>query len=215
MRQVVTIVVASAAAVAASMPAQAGEVYAGFGTTGFEPGFAIKLGDNTGIHVDGEFLNYKRTWDNDGNTYDTKLKFSSLGLYGNYFLTERFRVTAGVLVGSRKVTGMGVSSGGTVTINGVTYNVAAGETLMVDAKFPAASPYLGLGFGHADNGPGIGFYFDVGAVFGKPKVKLTPSASIVAQAGQQNIDAEEAKLQEKMNKLRAYPAIKMGLTVGF
>jgi hypothetical protein len=191
-------------------------VFAGIGTTGVELGVATKLGESTGLHVDGEFLNYKRTWESDGTQYDTKLKFSSLGLYGSYFLTERFHLTAGLLVGTRKVTGKGVSSGGTIDINGVPYTVAAGDSVTVDAKFPSASPYLGLGFGHADNGAGLGFYFDVGAVFGKPKVKLTPSANILAQPnGQQNVDAEEAKLQEKMNKLRAYPAIKLGLSIGF
>ena len=215
MRALAQTLAIAACGVAACLPAQAVESFSGLGTTGLELGVAAKLGDSTGIHLDAELLNYKRTWDNDGNSYDTKLKFRSLGVYGNYFLTERFRLTGGVLLGSRKVTGTGVSSGGTITINGTTYAVAAGDSLTVDAKFPSASPYLGIGFGHADNGPGLGFYFDVGAVFGKPKVKLTPSANVVAQAGQANIDAEEAKLQDKMNKLRAYPAIKFGLSVGF
>ncbi len=215
MRRIVCPLAAAACAATVCLPAHAGEMFAGIGTTGVELGFAAKLGASTGIHVDGEFLNYKRSWNNDGNNYDTQFKFRSLGLYGNYFLTERFRLTAGVLAGSRKVTGTGVSSGGTVTINGVSYNVAAGDSLTVDAKFPSVSPYLGLGFGHADNGPGVGFYFDVGAVFGKPKVKLTPSANVLAQAGQANVDAEQAKLQDKMDKLRAYPAIKLGLSIGF
>jgi len=215
MRRIVCPLAAAACAATVCLPAQAGEVFAGVGTTGFELGFAAKLGESTGIHVDGEFLNYKRTWDNDGVTYDAKVKFSSLGLYGNYFLTERFRLTAGVLIGSRKVTGTGVSSGGQITVNGTTYALQAGDSLGLDVKFPAASPYLGLGFGHADNGLGLGLYFDVGAVFGKPKVKLTPNGNLANTVNQSDVDAEQAKLQDKMNKLRAYPAIKLGLSIGF
>ena len=215
MRRTVTTLAAAACAAAVCLPAHAGEVFAGVGTTGIELGFATKLGESTGLHVDGEFLNYKRNWENDGTTYNTKLKFSSLGLYGNYFLTERFRLTAGLLVGSRKITGTGVSSGTTITVNGVSYAVAAGDTLTVDAKFPSASPYLGVGFGHADNGLGVGFYFDVGAIFGKPKVKLTPSGSLAANVRQTDLDTEQAKLQDKMNKLRAYPVIKFGMSIGF
>jgi hypothetical protein len=38
---------------------------------------------------------------------------------------------------------------------------------------------------------------------------------LLAQAGQANVDAEQAKLQEKMDKLRVYPVIKLGLSFGF
>jgi hypothetical protein len=211
---VATLTVAACAAFVAA-PATAGEVFAGLGTTGVELGYATRLAPGTGLHVDGEFLSLKRKFDDNGATYDTKLKFAALGLYGDLFLGESFRFTGGAVIGSRKVEGTGVSSGGTITINGTSYVVAAGETVTVDAKFPSVSPYLGLGFGHARASEGLGFYFDAGAVFGKPKVKLTPSATLLAQAGQANVDAEQAKLQEKMNKLRAYPVIKLGLTYGF
>jgi hypothetical protein len=215
MRPIVAPFVVAACAACACLPASAGEVFAGLGTTGVELGFATKLAPPLGFHVDAEFLSLKRKFEDNGATYDTKLKFSNLGLYGNLFLTERFRITAGAVMGSRKVEGTGVTTGGTVTINGVSYPVAAGESVTVDAKFPSVSPYLGLGFGHATETDGLGFYFDLGAVFGRPKAKLTPSANLLAQAGQANVDAEQAKLQDKMNKLRVYPVIKLGLSFGF
>jgi hypothetical protein len=205
----------AACATSVCLPASAGEVFAGLGTTGVELGFAAKLAPAAGFHVDAEFLSLKRKFDDNGATYDTKLKFSNLGLYGNLFLTDSFRITGGAVMGSRKVTGTGVTTGGTVTINGVSYPVAAGESVTVDAKFPSVSPYLGLGFGHSASSDGLGFYFDLGAVFGRPKAKLTPSANLLAQAGQANVDAEQAKLQEKMDKLRVYPVIKLGLSFGF
>jgi len=211
---VATLAVAACAAFVCT-PAAAGEVFAGLGTSGVELGYATRLAPGTGLHVDGEFLSLKRKFEDNGASYDTKLKFSALGLYGDLFLGESFRLTGGAVIGSRKVEGTGVSSGGTITINGTSYVVAAGETVTVDAKFSSVSPYLGIGFGHAKASESVGFYFDAGAVFGKPKVRLTPSATLLAQAGQANVDAEQARLQEKMNKLRAYPVIKLGLTYGF
>lgn len=215
MRPFVAPLAIAASAAFVCMPASAGEVFAGLGTTGVELGYAAKLAPPVGFHVDAEFLNLKRKFEDNGATYDTKLKFSSLGLYGNLFLTDSFRITGGAVMGSRKVAGTGVTTGGTVTINGVSYPVAAGETVTVDAKFPSVSPYLGLGFGHSTASDGLGFYFDLGAVFGRPKAKLTPSAGLLAQAGQANVDAEQAKLQDKMDKLRVYPVVKLGLSFGF
>jgi hypothetical protein len=198
-----------------STPAAAGEVFAGVGTTGAEFGYAAKLAPNGGLRVDAEFLSLTRKFEDNGATYDTKLKFTNLGLYGDLFLTDNFRFSGGAAIGSRKVSGTGVSSGGTITINGQSYVVSGGDSIVVDAKFPSVSPYLGLGYGHGQASGGLGFYFDAGAVFGKPKVKLTPSASLAQKVAQSDVDAEQAKLQDKMNKLRAYPVIKLGLSYGF
>jgi hypothetical protein len=215
MRSIVATFTAAACTAFACVPARAADVYVGVGSTGVELGYALKLAPSTGLHVDAEFLNLKRSFEDNGATYDTRLKFAAAGVYGDLFLTDSFRFTGGAVIGSRKITGTGVSSGGTITVNGVGYMVAAGETVTVDAKFPSVAPYLGLGFGHGGTGEGLGFYCDFGAVFGKPKVKLTPSAGLLALAGQANVDAEQAKLQDKMNKLRAYPVIKLGLSYGF
>jgi hypothetical protein len=215
MRPFVAPLAIAVCAASVGMPASAGDVFVGLGTTGVELGYATKLAPGAGLHVDAEFLSLKRKFEDNGATYDTQLKFSNLGLYGNLFLTDSFRFTGGLVAGSRKVSGTGVTSGGTITINGVSYPVAAGESVTVEAKFPSVSPYLGLGFGHSASSDGLGFYFDLGAVFGRPKAKLTPSAGLLAQAGQGNVDAEQAKLQEKMDKLRVYPVVKLGLSFGF
>ena len=214
MRSLCTVIAASACAAFIATPAVANEVYAGLGTTGFEVGLAFKVTPHAGLRVDAEFLNLSRTFEKDGATYDTKLKFSNLGLYGDFFLGDSFRLVTGALVGTRKVTGTGVATSGTYTINGVAYP-AAGESVAIDAKFPSVSPYLGIGFGHSQSSAGLGMYFDAGVAFGRPKAKLTPSAGLLAAAGQANIDAEQAKLQDNMNRLRAYPAIKLGLKYGF
>ena len=200
----------AAATVLVNAPAAAAEFFGGIGTTGFEVGLATKLDGNKGLRVDAEFLDFGRTFENNGATYDTKLKFSSLGVYGDYFLGDAFRLTAGAVLGQRKASGNGVATNGTITINGVTYP-AAGESVAAEAKFPSFSPYLGIGFGHAQSSKGLNFYFDAGVAFGKAEAKITPSAGLLAAAGQTNIDAEERNLQDSVNKLKLFPAVKFGL----
>lgn len=195
-------------------PAHAAEAFAGIGSTGVEIGVAQRMGGTTGLRASAEFLSLGRDFERNGATYDTRLKFSSLGLYGDYFLGAGFRLTGGALFGTRKASGNAVASNGTITINGTTYP-AAGESVEAEVKFPSAAPYLGVGYGHHSSGKGLGFYFDLGAAWGKADARLTPSAGILAAAGQANIDAEQANLQESADKLKVYPVVKFGVGYSF
>ena len=195
--------------------AMAGEAFVGFGTTGFEVGFAQKLSDQSGIRVDAEFLSYKRNFSTSDVDYDTKLKFGNAGVFYDHFLSDSFHLSLGALIGTRKLQGTGKASGGTITINGVAYP-AAGESLTLDARFPTVSPYLGLGWGHnLTSANRSGFYFDLGAAVGRPKVTLTATPGLVAAAGQSNIDAEQRSAQDKADKLRVYPVLKVAFGMSF
>ena len=194
--------------------AQAAEAFAGIGTTGIELGVAERMGGAVGLRASAEFLSLGRDFERNGANYDTRLKFSSLGVYGDYFLGGGFRLTGGALLGSRKASGNAVASNGTITINGTTYP-AAGERVDAEVKFPSASPYLGVGYGHHQSGKGLNFYVDLGAAWGKADARLTPSAGILAAAGQANIDAEQANLQESADKFKVYPVLKFGVGYSF
>lgn len=195
-------------------PAQAVELFGGVGTTGLEIGLGSRISSNTGLRVDAEFLDYSRSFDRNGASYDTKLKFSSLGVYGDYFLGDSFRLTAGALIGQRKASGNGVATNGTITINGTSYP-AAGESVDAEARFPSFAPYLGIGFGHAQTSKGLSFYFDAGVAIGKADAKITASPGLVSAAGQSNIDAEQRNLQESVDKLKFFPAVKFGVGYHF
>lgn len=211
-------VAASSLLIAASAlsprPAQATEAFTGIGTTGFEFGVAERLGGTTGLRASAEFLSLGRDFERNGASYDTRLKFSSLGLYGDYFVGGGFRLTGGALLGTRKATGKAIATNGTITINGTTYP-AAGESVDAEVKFPSASPYLGIGYGHHQSGKGLSLYVDLGAAWGKADAKLTPSAGILAAAGQANIDAEQANLQESADRFKVYPVLKFGIGYSF
>lgn len=195
-------------------PAQAVELFGGVGTTGLEIGLGSRISSNTGLRVDAEFLDYSRSFERNGASYDTKLKFSSLGVYGDYFLGDSFRLTAGALIGQRKASGNGVATNGTITINGTSYP-AAGESVDAEARFPSFAPYLGIGFGHAQTSKGLSFYFDAGVAIGKADAKITASPGLVSAAGQSNIDAEQRNLQESVDKLKFFPAVKFGVGYHF
>lgn len=194
--------------------AHALEAFAGLGTTGLELGMAERVGGATGLRMSAEFLDLGRDFERNGATYDTRLKFTSLGLYADYFLAGGFRLSAGALLGNRKASGNAVAANGTITINGTTYP-AAGESVFAQAKFPSAAPYLGIGWGHHQPSPGMNFYMDLGLVVGKADAKLTPSAGIAAAAGPANVAAEQANLQESVDKLKFYPALKLGFGYKF
>lgn len=184
-------------------------------TTGVEIGVAERVGGAAGLRMSAEFLKVGRNFESDGATYDTKLKFSSLGLYGDYFITGGgFRLSAGAVIGTRKATGNAVATNGTLSINGSSYP-AAGESVGAEAKFPSAAPYIGIGYGHHQPSKGSGFYLDLGVVIGKANTTISPSAGIVAAAGQANVDAEQRKLQDSVDKLKAYPVLKFGFSFAF
>lgn len=193
----------------------AGESYVGIGSTGMELGYGLKVQSRTGLRAEVNVLNLGRDFNSNGADYSAKLKFSNLGAYVDYFLGSNFRLTGGVLLGSRKLEGNGVTTGGSVIINGTAYPAAAGEGVTVTDKFPSTTPYLGIGFGHGQRSSGWGFYFDAGVALGKSDVTFAVTPGIVAAAGQANIDAEQAKVRDKLNQLKTYPVIKLGVSYAY
>jgi len=201
--------------VCAATHAAAAEVYGGGGTTGFELGLSQPLADGVGLRIEANSLNVTRDFNTSGVDYDAKLKFGNAGVYLDGFVAGSFRFTGGALIGSRKIHGTARSVGNTITLNGVTYAVGAGDTLDFDAKFPTVTPYLGIGWGHHGSSSGLGFYADVGVAIGKPDVTLSPSASLAAKVSSADLAAEQNNAQDKANDLRLYPVLKLGLRYRF
>lgn len=53
-----------------SAPAHAIELSGGVGTTGLEIGLGSRIGPSTGLRMDAEFLDYSRSFDRNGASYD-------------------------------------------------------------------------------------------------------------------------------------------------
>jgi hypothetical protein len=195
--------------------ATAAELYGGGGTSGFELGLSQPLADSVGLRVEANSLNITRDFDTSGVRYDARLKFGNAGVYLDGFVGGSFRLTAGALIGSRKIHGTARSVGNTITLNGVTYTLAAGDTLDFDARFPTVTPYLGIGWGHRGDAPGLGFYADAGAAIGRADVTLSPSPSLAAKVNTADLAAEQRNAQDKANDWRVFPVVKLGMRYRF
>lgn len=200
---------------AAACAAQAGEVYVGAGTTGAVVGVGGQVAPRAGVRLEANFLDYSRSVSTSNVDYDGKLKSSGGSLLFDFFPVAGgfFRITAGAVLGDNKVTAVGKPRNNTFNINGQVVN-ATGESINFTVKQPSVLPYLGLGVGHTQKA-GWGFFADVGATYGKPKVDFSATPGLVAAAGQANIDAERQDVQNKADHYKFYPVVKLGITYSF
>jgi hypothetical protein len=79
------------------------------------------------------------------------------------------------------------------------------------------APYLGIGYGNVARA-GVNFYFDLGIMFmGSPKASLVASCGGSANCAQlrNDLNAEQARLQDDLSRFKYYPVANVGLTIGF
>jgi hypothetical protein len=88
-----------------------------------------------------------------------------------------FHLTAGVVTNPMTITGTAQPNGGTYTINDVDYTSAQVGTLIAQARFPSASPYVGIGFGTPARNHALEVLFDIGAVIGQPTITMSATGA--------------------------------------
>lgn len=209
-----TIILAMALALGAASQARANEVYTHIGTEGIGLGFSQSISPTLGVRVEGNYGRISRSFETDGVKYDAKIKLGGVGVIGDWFVNQGgFRLSGGLTWNDKKGNGSGHSSTDSVVINGQRYSLV-GEELRGAVKFPTFMPYLGIGWGHHNAGPGWNFTADLGVMFGKPKASLTATPGLAAQAGS-NIEAERRELQDEADKYRVFPILKIGASYRF
>lgn len=198
--------------------AHAGEVYANVGLPGIGLGYAHPI--DSSFSVRGDFMTMgsreKSTTEN-GIAYNGQYKLQRAALFGDWFPFEgSFRVTGGLSSNNYKVTLDASGAGGALTIGDRTYNnTTAADGLNVEIKFPAVTPYLGIGWGH-QMGSGWRMAADVGALIGKAKVSATARGALANQPDiQTNIDKELAELRDGVGKIRAIPQLTFSVGYSF
>jgi len=209
----IAIAVAATMALLAVQVTPAAEVYGTVGTEGLGIGAGYAFNPSADVRADFNWARISHSVDSDGLHFDGTINMAHAGLYADWFpfaSKSRFRVTAGMLIGDDNVTGVLTGKGGTYTIHG--HTVSATETIHAKASMPAVRPYLGLGYGHNTAEKGFSFIADAGVAYGKPSVQYSIPDNIVAQAGAENVAAQEADWTEKANRLRFYPVVKVGVT---
>jgi hypothetical protein len=191
------------------------------GTTGLGGDIGFDLVPTLSARVGYSYLNYSTDIDVTDVNYDSKLKLSNASFLLDWSPLGPFRITAGIIANDNKIDVTGTPSGGTFTINGVTYPAAAVGSLTGQIKTGnSAAPYLGIGYGNVA-GAGVNFYFDLGVMFqGSPKATLTGTCgtglppALCAQL-QSDVAAEAVRLQEDVNRFKYYPVANIGVTIGF
>lgn len=190
--------------------------YAGAGTTGAAGGFSHTVSRHIGARVEVNALDYDVTFDADDAHYDATLSTDLVGAFVDYFpsAASSFRLTVGALSGERRVDLVGTREGGSVNINGASYN-ASGEHVTGTIEWPAASPYIGIGAGHKLGERGFSFIADLGVLYGRPKVTLTASPGLASAAGESNIDEERRRVQEEADRYKVYPVLRFAVGYAF
>lgn len=191
-----------------------------FGTLGIGGEVAKLVNSHVAVRAGANFFSHTFNHSESDITYDVSLKLKGVSGLIDLFPSARgsFHLTGGVMTRPADVTGKGQPSGsGTYTINNHEYTTAQVGTLTGTAKWPSASPYVGLGWGTpAAKHGALKFVFDLGAVIGKPTIALTATGAGSNAQLQSDLDAQIATTQDDVNKYaKVYPVLSFGLVYRF
>lgn len=209
-----------AASMACMGAASAGQVDAGLtaGSLGYGPqvGFIVKPGQFD-ARINAGYLNYSYNTTSDGVAYNGHLKLNNLGVLGDWHpWGGDFRLTGGLFYNDNKFDLTGQSSGGTITINGVTYTSTQAGAVNAKVTFNSVAPYLGLGWGNDSENAGLHFTSDFGVMYqGKPKASVTATGAASDPALAANVKAAQDQLQSDLNSFQWYPVVQLGLVYRF
>jgi hypothetical protein len=193
---------------AAAGSVQAAGIGVRAGTTGVGADIAWSIAPTLSARVGYSGLKFNHDIDTDTVRYDADLKLSNFNTLLDFSPLGPFRITGGFIFNDNKYDVRGNPGvGGGASINGT---VKAGKS---------AAPYLGIGFGNV-SGMGINFYADLGVMFmGSPRATLTANCGSLTGASCTNLQnqaaAEQARLEDELKRLKHYPVLNIGLTVGF
>ena len=214
-------IVLFAVAIAATGSAGAAGIGVRAGTTGVGGDIGWDIAPTLNARVGYSGLNYTTDVSKTDVRYDGKLKLSNLSGLFDWSPLGPFRITAGIVGNANKLDVTGTPAGGTFTINGTTYQASDVGNLHGTIKAGnRTAPYLGFGYGNVA-GKGVNFYFDIGAMYqGSPKATLTANCGVALTAAectqlQNDVAAEQQRLQDKLNKYKYYPVANIGITIGF
>ena len=93
--------------------------------------------DSFNLRGDLNFADYSRNFHAGSVDYGAKLKFTTVGLFADFFPVGQFRITAGAFLGKDKISAYGKNS--------PTSDVLPGEYVEGRVRTRTARPYLGIG----------------------------------------------------------------------
>lgn len=196
--------------------ARAQDVYGGLGLPGlYTLGYAQPVAGSWGLR--GEYatgLNVSGSGGDSGVNYDASLKSSRAGVFADWFpFGGGFRLVGGVTANDMRFN-INSQGTGTASINGNSVSMA-GHYFNMSLKYPTASTYLGVGYGHHASAKGLGFYADFGVTLGSFSADVNTDLVGVSGSGgaitQADIDAQRQKMNDSIAGLRYLPSVSLGL----
>src|SRR6266571_316353 len=192
------------------------------GTLGGGVELSHAFSQRTGVRLNIDGYNLSRTATQDNIQYDMKLKLQTGSLLGDWYpFAGNCRISAGAMFNGNKFTLKGQPTGGSYTINGVTYTTAQVGSLDATVDFKKGAPYFGIGYGRPINS-GLSLIFDLGVMFqGTPQSKIDVTCGPAIQGTpqctqlQNDAAAEQSKLDDSLHSFKYYPVISLGLAYTF
>jgi hypothetical protein len=205
----------AAAMMVAAFSAQGAGVGLRAGTTGVGGDIGWNLAPTLDARVGYSALSFGHTLNSTDVRYDAKLKLSNLSLLLDFSPLGPFRFTGGLIANNNKydLSGTGTS----YRINGHPYSASEVGLSGTVKSGRSLAPYLGIGYGNVARA-GVNFYFDLGIMFmGSPKASLVASCGGSANCAQlrNDLNAEQARIQDDLRRFKYYPVANIGLTIGF
>lgn len=209
-----------AAGIAAAGAAHAVDMGIGLkvGTHGLGADLGFGLSERFTLRLGYSGLSWSGDFEEEDITYDTKLRLAAFSGLVDWKFWRQVRLTAGLVHVKDKGALTGTPTGGTFTINDVDYAASEVGTISGTVRMgKSATPYLGIGYGDIAR-KGLSFYADLGILFqGKPDVELSANCGATARCAQlqADVEAEERKLQEDLDKFKYYPILNLGIAYGW
>jgi hypothetical protein len=217
-RQVKNAALAAMAALALfGSTAHAQEIYVHGGTLGAGIGAALPLNSWAGVHAEFEGLGFSHSVNVDQNKYDGHLKLLQGGLYLDVFpfQSSGFRLTAGALINDNELSAHAVPNADGNYKIGDDYVPAVGAAPSATVTLPRVMPYVGIGYGHKPVSKGFGLTFDLGVAYGRPRTHYNVPAIYSMFTTQANIDEQEQKISNTVERYKIYPVLQIGVTYRF
>jgi hypothetical protein len=195
--------------------------YGSLGTQGIGAGVSIPIAETSALRLELNGLNVSKDFTEDGSRYEGRLKNNSVSAMVDWHFSKSspFRATAGLVFNDGGIQASGTSSAaGTYTVGDTTVSAGVGERIDVDADFRKISPYLGIGWSKTAKEKGFSFFGDIGAFYAKPeaRLRLTPVLNAAVNAADPAaIQRETEKIQDRFDKLKWYPVLRVGVRYTF
>ena len=194
---------------------QAQDIYGGLGMPGlYTLGYAHPMGGSWGLR--GEYasgLSWTGSGTDNGVSYSASIKSSRAGLFADWFpFGGGFRFVGGITANDQKMD-INALGTGTATINNKPVNMS-GHYFNMNLKYPTATPYLGIGYGHQMTTKGLGFYADLGVTFGSFAADLSTDLGGSGNVGgvtQADVDAQKQQMNESLGGLKYLPSFSAGM----